>query len=46
MPNVKGQLISEGNQPLILTPDQFAALMKADLAKYRRIIKTANIKVD
>jgi tripartite-type tricarboxylate transporter receptor subunit TctC len=46
MPNVREQLINEGNEPLILTPDQFSTLMKADLLKFARIIKTANIKID
>jgi tripartite-type tricarboxylate transporter receptor subunit TctC len=32
--------------PFISTPDQFAALIKADLAKFARIIKTGNIKLE
>ena len=32
--------------PFISTPEQFAALMKSDMAKYAKIIKTANIKAD
>ncbi len=44
--DVRATLISQGNEPLISTPDQFSALMKADLAKFAKIIKAANIKVD
>ena len=29
-----------------MTPEQFAALMKTDFAKYGNIIRTANIKPD
>jgi hypothetical protein len=32
--------------PYISTPDQFAALIKADLVKFARIIKTGNIKLE
>ena len=32
--------------PNFPTPDQFAALIKADYAKFGRIIKSANIKVE
>lgn len=31
-------------QPFINTPDQFAALIKSETAKFDRIVKTANIK--
>ncbi len=39
-------LAREGTVPFVSTPDQTAALIKADLAKYARIIKTANIKIE
>jgi tripartite-type tricarboxylate transporter receptor subunit TctC len=46
MPDIREKLSSQGMNPLVSTPDQFAALIKADLAKYSRIIKTANIKLE
>jgi tripartite-type tricarboxylate transporter receptor subunit TctC len=46
MPDIREKLLSQGMDPFISTPDQFAALIKADLAKYARIIKTANIKLE
>ncbi len=46
MPDFKEKLASQGLQPFFSTPDQFAALMKADLARFTRIIKTANIKME
>jgi len=42
----KERLVSLGVDPLISNPDQYAALIKADTAKYARIIKTANIRIE
>ena len=44
-PDIKERLTSLGMAPFISTPGQFAALIKADIAKFAKIIKTANIKV-
>ena len=46
MPDIKDKLLSQGMNPFISTPDQFAALIKADFAKYQKIIRTANIKLE
>ncbi len=46
MPDVKAFLASQGLEPFIFTPDQFASLLKADFAKYGKLIKSANIKAD
>lgn len=40
------KLSSQGMDPFISTPEQFAALIKADMAKYARIISTAHIKFE
>ena len=45
-PEVRKNLANQGMEPFISTPDQVAALIKADIAKYAKIIKTANIKID
>ena len=45
LPDIREKLQTQGLQPIISTPEQSAALMKADMAKYARIIKTANIKM-
>ena len=34
----------QGAEPFVSTPEQMAALMKADVARYAKIIKEANIK--
>ncbi len=46
LPDVKEKLLSMGLEPFYSTPEQFAVLMKADVAKYAKIIKTANIKLE
>jgi len=45
-PDFKAQLDSQGLGPFYSTSDQFAALMKADMARYAKIIKSANIKLE
>jgi len=44
VPEVKANLASQGMAPFVSTPEQFAALMKADSAMYGKVIKAANIK--
>ncbi len=46
MPDIKEKLLSQGLEPFYTTPDRFAALMKADTARYAKIIKAANIKFE
>ena len=44
MSDTKEKLASQGLIPFISTPGQFAALVKADMARYGKVIKAANIK--
>jgi len=46
MPEVNEKMSGQGMEPFISTPDQFAARMKADFAKFAQLVKTANIKLD
>jgi len=46
LPDVKKQIASEGMEPFVTNPEEFAALMKADFVKYARVIKDAKIKID
>ncbi len=46
IPDFKEKLASQGVEPYILGPDKFAALLRSDMAKYARIIKVANIKLE
>jgi tripartite-type tricarboxylate transporter receptor subunit TctC len=46
MPDIRDKLSSQGMDPFISTPDEFAALMKTDFSKFARIIKTGRIKLE
>jgi tripartite-type tricarboxylate transporter receptor subunit TctC len=46
MPDIREKLSSQGMEPFVSTPDQFAALIKSDFAKFARIIRAANIKLE
>jgi len=46
MSDVKERLDSLGAEPFISNPDRFAELMKADSARFGKIIKAANIKLE
>jgi tripartite-type tricarboxylate transporter receptor subunit TctC len=45
-PDIREKLVSQGMDPLVSTPEQFAALIRTDLAKFTQIIKRANIKLE
>lgn len=44
--DVKEKLAGQGLEPFVSTPEQFAALMKASIASYTKIIKATNIKLE
>lgn len=46
LPDVRERLLSQGADPFISTPGQFAAMIKAETEKYGKVIKSANIKLD
>lgn len=46
LPDIRAQLVAQGLDPWISTPAQFAGALKTELAKYSKIIKAANIKLD
>ncbi len=45
-PAVRERFGSDGNEPGGIAPDAFAAIVKADIAKYAAIVKSAGIKPD
>jgi tripartite-type tricarboxylate transporter receptor subunit TctC len=45
-PDTKEKLNAVGSEPYYNNPEQTAALIRSDIAKYGKIIKDANIKVD
>jgi tripartite-type tricarboxylate transporter receptor subunit TctC len=46
LPDIREKLVSQGMDPFVSTPEQFATLIRADLAKFTQIIKRANIKLE
>ncbi len=46
MPDTHERLVSQGLDPWISGPSQFAATLKSEMAKYGKIIKAANIKLE
>jgi len=46
MPGVSGRLAAEGGEVLGGSPERFASLLKADHAKWGRIVKESGAKVD
>ena len=45
-PETKDHLNSLGAEPAATTPDEFAAHIKAEIARYAQIVKTAGLKVE
>jgi tripartite-type tricarboxylate transporter receptor subunit TctC len=46
LPESRDYLIKQASEPYVLTPGEVNALIKSDVARYARIIKDANIKVE
>jgi len=46
VPEIKDKLLSQGLDAFISTPAQFATLIKADIAKFGKVVKAANIKME
>ena len=44
--DVKENLAAQGLDTFYASPEQFAAILKADTVKFARVIKVANIKID
>jgi tripartite-type tricarboxylate transporter receptor subunit TctC len=45
-PDVREHLVTMGAEPFINTPRQFAALINTDMARYAKLIRDANIKLE
>jgi tripartite-type tricarboxylate transporter receptor subunit TctC len=43
-PDFKQRLNAEGGEPVASTPEEFAALIKAETARWGRVIKAAKIQ--
>ena len=45
-PDVKKRLFEEGAEAMPTTPEQFGKMLKAEIAKWTKVVKDANIKAD
>ena len=46
LPDVKVRLAALGYEPVGTTPEDFAAQIKADMEKWGKVIRAANIKAE
>jgi len=46
LPDIRQNLQSQGMEPFVSTPDQMAKLIASDRARFAKIIKTANIRIE
>jgi tripartite-type tricarboxylate transporter receptor subunit TctC len=46
MPDVRERLAAQGAEPVGNTPAEYAALLKADLDRWAKVVKTAGIRAD
>lgn len=46
LPDVREKLSAQGVEPYAIGPDQLAALIKSDMDKYAKVVKSANIKLE
>ncbi|MEO8203045.1 MAG: tripartite tricarboxylate transporter substrate binding protein [Betaproteobacteria bacterium] len=45
-PDLRDRMASQGAEPVTSTPEQFAAYVKEELAKWTRVVKASGMKVD
>jgi tripartite-type tricarboxylate transporter receptor subunit TctC len=46
LPEIKDRLMTLGAEPMTATPEQFGTFVRAEIAKWRSVVKTANIKTE
>jgi tripartite-type tricarboxylate transporter receptor subunit TctC len=46
LPEIKARLASLGAEPAPLSPEQFDAHIRSEIDKFRKIVASANIKVE
>jgi tripartite-type tricarboxylate transporter receptor subunit TctC len=45
LPDVKERLVALGAEPMLNTPAQFGEWMKSESAKWAKVVKQANLKI-
>lgn len=44
--DVKSRLADEGAEPVVTTPEAFSAIVKSDIAKWKKVVADLNLKLD
>ncbi|MBI4207803.1 MAG: tripartite tricarboxylate transporter substrate binding protein [Betaproteobacteria bacterium] len=44
--DVKEKLVRTGNEPVVSSPEEFVAFMRGEIAKWAKVVKQANIRVE
>ncbi len=44
--DVKSRLAEEGAEPVVTTPEAFSAIVKSDIAKWKKVVADLNLKLD
>jgi len=44
--DVKSRLADEGAEPVVTTPEAFGAIVKSDIAKWKKVVTDLNLKLD
>jgi tripartite-type tricarboxylate transporter receptor subunit TctC len=46
MGDVREKLLAQGAEPIIMTPEEMGAFVRAEIAKWGKVAKAAGIKAD
>lgn len=46
LPEIRGRLAGEGADPASSTPDEFAAFLRAEIERWAKVVKAANIRAE
>ena len=46
MPDIQERILSQASEPVGGTPEQYAAFIRAEQAKWREVVKLANMTAD
>jgi tripartite-type tricarboxylate transporter receptor subunit TctC len=46
LPDVREKLIAQGAEPIIMTPEEMGAFVRAEIAKWGKVAKAANIRLE
>jgi tripartite-type tricarboxylate transporter receptor subunit TctC len=46
LPDVRDRLLALAFDPVANTPEEFAAWIKIELARWEKVVRTANVKVE